>query len=128
MRHWPGGLDPRRVLVAAGIWLAASRRGTQRLAGLRGGAAAAGRNGTGVPAAGPDVLQRPAPALRQSCGAKRIAIYLPLPSQLARGPRALWLWASPAGPGRPGFGAEGARYRERGSGAPVTRASRPRPR
>jgi len=43
MRHWPGGLDARRVLVAAGIWRAASRRGTRRLAGLRGGAAAAGR-------------------------------------------------------------------------------------
>src|SRR5258707_15208924 len=35
--------DPHRVLVAAGTWLAASRRGTQRLPGLRGRAAAAGR-------------------------------------------------------------------------------------
>ena len=40
MRHWPGGLAARRVLVAAGPWPAACRRGTQRLAGLRGGAAA----------------------------------------------------------------------------------------
>jgi len=39
----PPGSDARRVLVAAGTWLAARRRGTQRLAGLRGGAAAAGR-------------------------------------------------------------------------------------
>jgi len=49
MRHWPGGSDARRVLVAAGTWLAASRRGTQRLPGLRGGAAVC-RMGTGVPA------------------------------------------------------------------------------
>jgi len=62
MRHWPGRLAARRVLVAAGPWPAACRRGTQRLAGLRGGAAAAGRMASGVPAAGLDVLQRPAPA------------------------------------------------------------------
>ena len=59
----PAGLAARRVLVAAGPWPAACRRGTQRLAGLRGGAAAAGRMASGVPAAGLNVPQRPAPPL-----------------------------------------------------------------
>jgi len=58
----PAGLAARSVLVAVGPWPAACRRGTQSLAGLRGVPRRQGPHGTAVPAAGFDVLQRPAPA------------------------------------------------------------------
>jgi hypothetical protein len=41
MRHWPVGSDARRVLVAAGHWLAARRRGTSGYQASGGGGAAA---------------------------------------------------------------------------------------
>jgi hypothetical protein len=52
MRHWPNGLDARSVLVAAGPWPAACRRGTQSLAGLRGAPRRQGPHGTAVPPPG----------------------------------------------------------------------------
>jgi hypothetical protein len=52
MRHWPGGPAARRVLVADGTRLAASRHGTSGDQASGGGCRGGWPHGTGVPAAG----------------------------------------------------------------------------
>ena len=115
MRHWPGGLDARRVLVAAGTLPAASRRGTQRLAGLRGGAAAAGR---GAPASPPPGWMSDSDQHRHSGNL--------LPSQVATGPGARCRSAPPTGPGSLWYRL--ARWGQRVGRGPGLRGVRPGPR
>ena len=90
----PGGQAARRVLVAAGPRLAACRRGTQRLAGPAGGCRGGRPHGTPVPAAGLDVLQRPAPAPAPLTPAAARSSGLRSPWRRASrqaGPRILWI-------------------------------------
>ena len=95
----PAGLAARSVLVAVGPWPAACRRGTQSLAGLRGVPRRQGPHGTAVPAAGFDVLQRPAPApatLDPRGGQILQAGFAVAARQPPGGPEILWIASEPA--------------------------------
>jgi len=103
--------------VAAGPWLAACRRGTQRLAGLRGGAAAAGRTAP------------PSPPPRWACSSDQPPAPAPLTPAAARSslPRPRWPPASRrAGPEILRIAIEPAR-RGRALGAVVLNSMRSRP-